>query len=624
MERVLLGVVDEGDRHVHLVVGAGREILDGGVVAIGEHREADAPRGVGAAREVVEERVERAGDGGPLGRGRGVAVGVRRVLPHAPGAIEDEEHVDGDARGLRGRAGAAGAQKPARAAFEGGGLDVRIPPASITRGKLDAVSPSSLPHPPVATAAPPSAKTPTARAFFSTRASPERSRRRNLWRLFRYSSQARAKRENELGRDRSGPPPAQPRTSCMRPGVTALLALIWPPRVLGLVSTPDTPHGKASRSHARLGAQENLRHLPRARDQPLRPRVEAINALEDRIAKLSRRRAQGQDGRVQAEARQRRHRSTTSSSRPSPSAARRGKRALKMRHYDVQLIGGMVLHEGCIAEMRTGEGKTLVATLPCYLNALEGKGVHVVTVNDYLARRDAEWMGKLYNFLGHDASAPSSTRRATTRRSARTASDITYGQNNEFGFDYLRDNMKFCALDYAQRDAPLRHRRRGRLDPHRRGAHAAHHQRPGRAVERTSTGRSTRSSRACARTSTTSSTRRRTRSPSPTRASSSPQKLMGIWRTSTTRSTSRRCTSSTSACARTRSTSATSTTSSPTTARSSSSTSSPAACSPGGAGRTACTRRSRRRRTCASRKRPARWRRSPSRTSSASTRSSPA
>jgi preprotein translocase subunit SecA len=128
-----------------------------------------------------------------------------------------------------------------------------------------------------------------------------------------------------------------------------------------------------------------------------------------------------------------------------------GKRALKMRHYDVQLIGGMVLHKGMIAEMRTGEGKTLVATLPCYLNALEGKGVHVVTVNDYLARRDAEWMGKLYGFLGLKTGVVVNQQGDREKREAYKA-DITYGQNNEFGFDYLRDNMKFSALDYVQRE----------------------------------------------------------------------------------------------------------------------------------------------------------------------------
>ncbi len=126
-----------------------------------------------------------------------------------------------------------------------------------------------------------------------------------------------------------------------------------------------------------------------------------------------------------------------------------GKRAVNMRHYDVQLIGGVVLHEGKIAEMTTGEGKTLVATLPAYLNALDGKGVHIVTVNDYLARRDMEWMGPLYELLGltvgniqHDMS--------DDQRRAAYGSDITFGTNNEFGFDYLRDNMKFRAQDMVQ------------------------------------------------------------------------------------------------------------------------------------------------------------------------------
>jgi len=113
------------------------------------------------------------------------------------------------------------------------------------------------------------------------------------------------------------------------------------------------------------------------------------------------------------------------------------KRALGMRHFDVQLIGGMVLNAGKIAEMRTGEGKTLVATLPTYLNALTGKGVHVVTVNDYLAKRDAEWMGQLYNFLGLSVGINLSQMPHDAKQQA-YASDITYGTNNEFGFDYLR------------------------------------------------------------------------------------------------------------------------------------------------------------------------------------------
>ncbi len=126
------------------------------------------------------------------------------------------------------------------------------------------------------------------------------------------------------------------------------------------------------------------------------------------------------------------------------------KRVHGMRHFDVQLIGGMVLHDGKIAEMRTGEGKTLVATLPTYLNALAGNGVHVITVNDYLARRDAEWMGRIYNFLGLSVGINLSQMDEASKQAA-YAADITYGTNNEFGFDYLRDNMKFDAGDRVQR-----------------------------------------------------------------------------------------------------------------------------------------------------------------------------
>ncbi len=128
-----------------------------------------------------------------------------------------------------------------------------------------------------------------------------------------------------------------------------------------------------------------------------------------------------------------------------------GRRAIGMRHYDVQLIGGIALHRGNIAEMKTGEGKTLVATLPCYLNALSGKGVHVVTVNDYLARRDSEWMGKLYKFLGLTVGCIVHGLNDRERYDAYHA-DITYGTNNEFGFDYLRDNMKFQIEDCVQRE----------------------------------------------------------------------------------------------------------------------------------------------------------------------------
>ena len=127
-----------------------------------------------------------------------------------------------------------------------------------------------------------------------------------------------------------------------------------------------------------------------------------------------------------------------------------GRRVLNMRHFDVQLIGGMVLHDGKISEMKTGEGKTLVATLPVYLNALSGRGVHVVTVNDYLAKRDSEWMGKLYRFLGLTVGVIVHDLDDDERRAA-YAADVTYGTNNEFGFDYLRDNMKFDIKDCVQR-----------------------------------------------------------------------------------------------------------------------------------------------------------------------------
>ncbi|MBE9527169.1 MAG: preprotein translocase subunit SecA, partial [Proteobacteria bacterium] len=127
------------------------------------------------------------------------------------------------------------------------------------------------------------------------------------------------------------------------------------------------------------------------------------------------------------------------------------RRVMGMRHFDVQLVGAMVLNEGKIAEMRTGEGKTLMATLAVYLNALSGKGVHLVTVNDYLAERDAKWMGKLYNFLGLSVGVILSGQDTDQKREA-YAKDITYGTNNEFGFDYLRDNMAFSSEDKVQRD----------------------------------------------------------------------------------------------------------------------------------------------------------------------------
>ncbi|MDH5229250.1 MAG: preprotein translocase subunit SecA [Gammaproteobacteria bacterium] len=181
----------------------------------------------------------------------------------------------------------------------------------------------------------------------------------------------------------------------------------------------------------------------------LTKRVTQINALEARYAEMS-------DEQLQQLTSQFRERYQNGESLdamlPEAFAAVReaGKRVLHMRHFDVQLIGGMVLHEGRISEMRTGEGKTLVATLAVYLNALSGEGVHVITVNDYLAQRDSDWMGRLYNFLGMSTGVIVSGQDNDTKRAA-YACDITYGTNNEYGFDYLRDNMAFSSADRVQR-----------------------------------------------------------------------------------------------------------------------------------------------------------------------------
>ena len=177
--------------------------------------------------------------------------------------------------------------------------------------------------------------------------------------------------------------------------------------------------------------------------------VEKVNALEPQFEKLD-------DAALRAKTEEFRQRlgqgTTLDDLLPEVFATVReaGKRTLKMRHFDVQLIGGMSLHNGKIAEMRTGEGKTLMATLPVYLNALSGKGVHVVTVNDYLASRDAEWMGRLYGFLGLTVgvNVPGLTRE---QKQAAYGADVTYGTNNEFGFDYLRDNMVYEVADRVQR-----------------------------------------------------------------------------------------------------------------------------------------------------------------------------
>ncbi|OHB28250.1 MAG: preprotein translocase subunit SecA [Desulfuromonadaceae bacterium GWB2_53_15] len=179
------------------------------------------------------------------------------------------------------------------------------------------------------------------------------------------------------------------------------------------------------------------------------PLVHKINAMEASIAKLSDEQLKGKTFEFKE-----RHARGESLDAMLPEAfavcREASKRVLGMRHFDVQLIGGMVLHSGKIAEMKTGEGKTLVATLPAYLNGISGKGVHVVTVNDYLARRDSEWMGRLYNFLGLTVGVIVHGVEDEQRRE-NYAADITYGTNNEFGFDYLRDNMKFSLEDYVQR-----------------------------------------------------------------------------------------------------------------------------------------------------------------------------
>ena len=222
---------------------------------------------------------------------------------------------------------------------------------------------------------------------------------------------------------------------------------------------------------AKVFGTKNEREVKR-----LMPRVEAINALEPEMQKLS-------DEQLRAKTdefrRRMQERVNTIPDEPDADQDRRkeldaerfkvinevldelleeafavvregGRRVLNMRHFDVQLIGGMVLHQGKIAEMKTGEGKTLVATLPVYLNALSGRGVHVVTVNDYLAKRDSEWMGKLYSFLGLSVGVIVHDLDDQQRREA-YAADVTYGTNNEFGFDYLRDNMKFDLHDCVQR-----------------------------------------------------------------------------------------------------------------------------------------------------------------------------
>ena len=179
------------------------------------------------------------------------------------------------------------------------------------------------------------------------------------------------------------------------------------------------------------------------------PIVDKINSLEEEISKLTDEELKNKTNEFKE---QLDNGKTLDDILPEAFAVVReaSKRVLGMRHFDVQLIGGIILHQGRIAEMKTGEGKTLVATLPVYLNALEGKGVHVITVNDYLAKRDSEWMGKLYKFLGLSVGLVIAGMEPKQKQEA-YACDITYGTNNEFGFDYLRDNMVIYKNQLVQR-----------------------------------------------------------------------------------------------------------------------------------------------------------------------------
>src|SRR5882672_5644947 len=196
---------------------------------------------------------------------------------------------------------------------------------------------------------------------------------------------------------------------------------------------------------AKVIGTQNERELKK-----LRPIVDQVNALEPSLQQLS-------DDELRARTAEFRERlakgETLEDLLPEAFAVVReaGRRTVNMRHFDVQILGGAVLHGGAIAEMKTGEGKTLVATLPAYLNALEGKGVHIVTVNEYLARFHAEWMGRIYRFLGMTVGVILHEMNDAERQKS-YAADITYGTNNELGFDYLRDNMKFELSQYVQRE----------------------------------------------------------------------------------------------------------------------------------------------------------------------------
>ena len=203
------------------------------------------------------------------------------------------------------------------------------------------------------------------------------------------------------------------------------------------------------------------------------PRVASINALEKDLEKLS-------DDALRARTENFKKQVAAGTSLDDllveafATVREAGKRTIGQRHFDVQLVGGMILHEGSIAEMKTGEGKTLVATLPVYLNALSGRGVHVVTVNDYLAKRDSEWMGQIYKFLGLTVGVIVHGIDDEQRKAAYDC-DVTYGTNNELGFDYLRDNMKYRLEDMVQRGHVYAIVDEVDFDPDRRGEDAADH-----------------------------------------------------------------------------------------------------------------------------------------------------
>src|SRR4051812_24790892 len=222
-------------------------------------------------------------------------------------------------------------------------------------------------------------------------------------------------------------------------------------RIIRSIRRPIRPPFRGIRRLSMFGslAKKIFGSVNERRLKSYRPKVAAINGMEAELEALSdaELRARTDEFRAQIAA----GKTLDDLLVPAFATVREAaKRTLGQRHFDVQLIGGMVLHEGDIAEMKTGEGKTLVATLAVYLNALASKGVHVVTVNDYLASRDSEWMGQIYNFLGLTVGVIVHGLDDAERKTA-YACDITYGTNNEYGFDYLRDNMKYRLEDMVQR-----------------------------------------------------------------------------------------------------------------------------------------------------------------------------